>query len=946
MKYHNMSIILIILLTLSHIFNVNSMHLGVGSLRRILHQPLFPDSSSPPPGGDSDSDESSSLASPPPPSTPAAESSGYGPDQPFFPEVPAGGSSPNPYQTPPSSGTPITGVASGSGPIPTATQPTKPTKKVAIVASVGIVTLGMLSALAFYLYRHKVKRPDESQKLVDDGNSRRYMSDESRGPPSNFLYIGTVEPVNNQRSVMTVSDDNTANESPYHKLNNSARRTTDRYRPSPDLQPLPPLSKAPPPQRRSLPDTNRNSSSPSGTISSDNEETRDTVYYTPNGSVASIEDGFWNSVSRSISGSRTNSMNSLYRGDGNAFPYSKRTSPRSRHLDSSADVVKHAIIPSIKAAAPPLPPVEDYETETEHVKKCQTEEQHLGSNMPKRAKIGAPPPPPNLALLRAISNSPSHQKSKPPTPPPRPPPPPPPPPPPAQTRSSARPPPPPPRPPIPPPRKVGSEVVNGSSRGSPVLAKTPNSKNSPKRETVTPIKEVVSECSSSGRPNGDDIDDRRPRLKPLHWDKVRATSDRATVWDQLKSSSFQLNEDMMESLFGCNTSTSVKKEPTKKAAVPPAEKEHRVLDPKKSQNIAILLRALNVTKDEVAEALMDGNPEGLGAELFETLAKMAPTKEEEIKLKDYNGDISKLGAAERFLKGILDIPFAFRRVEAMLYRANFDAEVKYLTKSFDTLEIASEELKNSRHFLKLLEAVLQAGNRMNVGTNRGDAKAFKLDTLLKLVDIKGIDGKTTLLHFVVQEIIKSEGIESQTLPNQLSAAKKEEEFRKHGLQIVSGLSRELCSVKGAAGMDADVLSSYVSKLEMGLEKVRLVLQQEKSDNENKFFESMKRFLKEAENQIARVKAHERRALAHVREVTEYFHGDTAKEEAHPLRIFLIVRDFLSLLDNVCKEVSKMDERSVMGTARSFRISAYPPPPVVTKFNVRRDDSSGDESMSS
>jgi len=66
---------------------------------------------------------------------------------------------------------------------------------------------------------------------------------------------------------------------------------------------------------------------------------------------------------------------------------------------------------------------------------------------------------------------------------------------------------------------------------------------------------------------------------------------------------------------------------------------------------------------------------------------MAPTKEEEIKLKDYNGDISKLGSAERFLKGILDIPFAFKRVEAMLYRANFDGEVKYLRKSFETLEV-------------------------------------------------------------------------------------------------------------------------------------------------------------------------------------------------------------------------------------------------------------------
>jgi hypothetical protein len=34
--------------------------------------------------------------------------------------------------------------------------------------------------------------------------------------------------------------------------------------------------------------------------------------------------------------------------------------------------------------------------------------------------------------------------------------------------------------------------------------------------------------------------------------------------------------------------------------------ENTVLDPKKSQNIAILLRALNVTIEEVCEALLEG----------------------------------------------------------------------------------------------------------------------------------------------------------------------------------------------------------------------------------------------------------------------------------------------------------------------------------------------------
>ena len=77
---------------------------------------------------------------------------------------------------------------------------------------------------------------------------------------------------------------------------------------------------------------------------------------------------------------------------------------------------------------------------------------------------------------------------------------------------------------------------------------------------------------------------------------------------------------------------------------------------------------------------------------METLVKMAPTKQEELILRDYNGDVSKLGSAERFLKAVLDVPFAFKRVDAMLYRANFESEVRYLRKSFETLEVRVSNL--------------------------------------------------------------------------------------------------------------------------------------------------------------------------------------------------------------------------------------------------------------
>lgn len=264
-------------------------------------------------------------------------------------------------------------------------------------------------------------------------------------------------------------------------------------------------------------------------------------------------------------------------------------------------------------------------------------------------------------------------------------------------------------------------------------------------------------------------------------------------------------------------------------------------------------------------------------------------------------------------------------------------------------QAASEELKNSQLFLKLLEAVLRTGNRMNVGTNRGDAKSFKLDTLLKLVDIKGTDGKTTLLHFVVQEIIRSEGTggesANQNVQNENNSQFNEDEFRKKGLQVVAGLSRDFGNVRKAAGMDSDVLSSYVSKLETGLDKVRLVLQYVKPDMPGNFFKSTKLFLKDAEEKIIGIKTDEKRAIFLVKEVTEYFHGNTAKEEAHPFRIFMIVRDFLSILDQVCKEVGMMQDKTVICSSRSFRIAASASLPVLNRYHARQDRSSDEESLS-
>ena len=88
------------------------------------------------------------------------------------------------------------------------------------------------------------------------------------------------------------------------------------------------------------------------------------------------------------------------------------------------------------------------------------------------------------------------------------------------------PPPSPPRPPPPPPPPVNKEKPA-------LLPVLPTSR----RRWGKPL--AAEKLFSVEGSEGENDSELKPRIKPLHWDKVRASSDRATVWDQLNSSSFQ-----------------------------------------------------------------------------------------------------------------------------------------------------------------------------------------------------------------------------------------------------------------------------------------------------------------------------------------------------------------------------------------------------------------------
>ncbi|XP_034912656.1 formin-like protein 5 [Populus alba] len=524
---------------------------------------------------------------------------------------------------------------------------------------------------------------------------------------------------------------------------------------------------------------------------------------------------------------------------------------------------------------------------------------------------------------------------------PSPPPPPPPPAPPAPAKSSSSVPPPPrgspPPPPIAPGVKPGPRPPPPPPGGS---APRPPPPMPPGPKVPRPplgSKRPSNSASSEGAGLGDDADAPKTKLKPFFWDKVLANPDHSMVWHQIKSGSFQFNEEMIETLFGYAPDKNKNEHKKESSSQDPSPQYIQILDPKKAQNLSILLRALNVTIEEVCDALREGNE--LPVELLQNLLRMAPTADEELKLRLYSGELSQLGPAERFLKALVDIPFAFKRLEALLFMCILQEEVATTKESFETLEVACKELRNSRLFLKLLEAVLKTGNRMNDGTFRGGAQAFKLDTLLKLSDVKGIDGKTTLLHFVVQEIIRSEGVraaragrESRSISSvsvktddllEDISPDTEDNYSSLGLQVVSQLSSELENVKRAAVVDADSLTGSVAKLGQSVVATRNFLNKDmKNLEENSgFHETLKSFVQNAEVDIMSLLEEEKRIVALVKSTGDYFHGNAGKDEG--LRLFIVVRDFLIILDKVCKEVGEAQKRSAKTRKKEASTASSP-----------------------
>ncbi|XP_016176623.1 formin-like protein 8 [Arachis ipaensis] len=416
------------------------------------------------------------------------------------------------------------------------------------------------------------------------------------------------------------------------------------------------------------------------------------------------------------------------------------------------------------------------------------------------------------------------------------------------------------------------------------------------------------------------------RLKPLHWDKVVANVDHSTVWDHINDGSFRFDNELIETLFGYST----KNQTNERNLCHASSAQLFLVDPRKSQNTSIVLRSLAISRKEIMDALDDG--QGISLETLEKLTKIAPTQEEEAKIIQFSGNPDKLAHADSFLYCILKaVPTAFIRLKAMLFRSNYDFEAVQLKENLQTLEKGCKEMRASGLLLKFLEAILKAGNRMNAGTSRGNAQGFNLNALRKLPDVKSIDGKTSLLHFIVEQVAQSEGRreamnQKHNIPkingdisnsnennNSLVQHETEKEYLMLGLQVLlGGIKDELSEVKKAAIIDHQNFIRMLYILNARVSEIREIVTKCCGENNERggFVKEMKGFAEECEEELKVVKDEHLRIMELVKKTNEYYLGGGGG--SNPFELFLIVRDFVDMVDEVCSDLRRKIEKKNVG----------------------------------
>lgn len=130
--------------------------------------------------------------------------------------------------------------------------------------------------------------------------------------------------------------------------------------------------------------------------------------------------------------------------------------------------------------------------------------------------------------------------------------------------------------------------------------------------------------------------------------------------------------------------------------------------------------------------------------------------------------------------------------------------------------------------------------------------------------------------------------------------------------MVTGLPAELASVREAGSIDWQLLHLSIQKLVQEFQRIKAQVEEGKYVSttaeaaaglaRNTFQHTMEKFIEQAEADITAVQQELSEVTQAVKLVNVYFYGiEAPKNDSEPLKVFLIVKEFLNMLEQACKD---------------------------------------------
>ena len=246
------------------------------------------------------------------------------------------------------------------------------------------------------------------------------------------------------------------------------------------------------------------------------------------------------------------------------------------------------------------------------------------------------------------------------------------------------------------------------------------------------------------------------KMKQIFWNKIKPVNVRGTMWMSVEEPD-GIQWLSLEERFG-------EKEAVRRRAIikksqsnsDSQEKLINLFDNNRTQNVAIACAKLKKTPQEIYQNVLEMDPVDLSLEVTDIILHLLlPSNEEIATLRAFTGDVNKLDYCGQLFSYFTQIEGLQNRLTVQKIMLSWMDEANLVLTLLGDVKQALIELRSEQTLQPLkdiMATVLAVGNYMNGNNRSGKAHGFKLDTLLKIKDIREKQHpQKNLLHFVLEQ---------------------------------------------------------------------------------------------------------------------------------------------------------------------------------------------------